>query len=151
MEARSVLVTGSSRGLGKELAKAFGKDIYEQKTLLGVDLVKNSVILRQDVAEKDIINALTEHENLPSRIIVTPIGGQGFIFGRGNQQISAKIINLVGKNNIDIIATYSKIQSLPKPRLLVDTGSEDLNTQFFGYVKVLVDFDTYIMVRIEPV
>ncbi|NHJ03053.1 MAG: ATP-NAD kinase [Candidatus Heimdallarchaeota archaeon] len=135
----------------KMLAKAFGDNVYDQKTLLGIDLILNNMIIAKDVSENDILLALKKYKYDSVKIIVTPIGGQGFIFGRGNQQLSAKIIKDIGINNIEIVATQSKIQNLPKKRLFVDTGSKNLDKKLFGYMKVLIDFDMYIMIKIEPV
>ncbi len=135
----------------KMLAKAFGDNVYDQKTLLGIDLILNNMIIAKDVSENEILLALKKYKYDSVKIIVTPIGGQGFIFGRGNQQLSAKIIKDIGINNIEIVATQSKIQNLPKKRLFVDTGSKNLDKKLFGYMKVLIDFDMYIMIKIEPV
>ncbi len=135
----------------KMLAKAFGNEIYAQKSLLGIDIILNNSIRISDATENEILEILKGEDYKSVKIIVTPIGSQGFIFGRGNQQLSAKIIELIGIENIVVIATQSKIQTLPRSRLYVDTGSEDLDKKFFGYIKVLVDFDTFIMIKIEPV
>ena len=143
-------ILGSGSTL-KMLAKAFGNEVYAQKSLLGIDIIQNNLIWINDATENDILKILEEKKFDSVKIIITPIGSQGFIFGRGNQQLSAKIIELVGLENIVVIATQSKIQTLPRSRLYVDTGSEDLDKKFLGYIKVLVDFDTYIMVKIEPV
>ena len=93
-------------------------DLLDQKkTLLGVDLFLNKKIIAKDVNEKQILQAIN---GKATKIIVTPIGGQGFIFGRGNQQISAKVIRQVGLDNIVVVATKSKLDRLKSLR--VDTG-----------------------------
>ena len=110
-------------------------DLLDQKkTLLGVDLFQNKKITMKDVSEKQILQAIN---GKPSKIVVTPIGGQGFIFGRGNQQISAKVIRQVGLDNIVVVATKSKLDRLKSLR--VDTGDSELDDQFrTGGIRVLL-------------
>ena len=76
-----------------------------------------------------------------AQIIVTPIGGQGFIFGRGNQQISAKVIRQVGLDNIVVVATKSKLDRLKSLR--VDTGDSELDKEFSARgIRVVTDYKT---------
>jgi predicted polyphosphate/ATP-dependent NAD kinase len=107
----------------------------DKKTLLGVDLLCNNRIAARDVNESEILSLIKGKE---VTIIVTPIGGQGFIFGRGNQQISPKVIKQVGVGNMIVIATKNKLQSLGKLR--VDTGDPSLDKVLRGHVKVIVDY-----------
>lgn len=93
-----------------------------EKTLLGVDVVKNGKLLIKDASEKDLL-AMLESETAV-KIILSPIGAQGFILGRGSQQISAAVIEHIGEENLIIVSTPHKLAELP--RLLVDTG--DLKT-----------------------
>jgi len=98
-------------------------DLLDQKkTLLGVDLFLNKKIVSHDVTEKQISGAIRGRK---AQIIVTPIGGQGFIFGRGNQQISPQVIRQVGLDNILVVATESKLRGLKSLR--VDTGDAHLD------------------------
>jgi predicted polyphosphate/ATP-dependent NAD kinase len=112
-------------------------DLLEQKkTLLGVDLFGGKKLIASDVNEKQIGEAISGKH---AQIIVTPIGGQGFIFGRGNQQISSKIIRQVGLNNIIVVATTSKLRSLKS--LKVDTGDAKLDENFRAKkIKVIADY-----------
>jgi len=116
----------------------------EKKTLLGVDLLLNGRIIAHDVNEKKILEMI---HGKKSKIIVTPIGGQGFIFGRGNQQISAKVIEEVGIENIVVIATKHKLRGLRKLR--VDTGSPDLDRRLRGYMRVIVDYGEEMVMPVE--
>lgn len=114
------------------------------KTLLGVDLFLNKKMTAKDVNERQILEAIRGKK---AHIIVTPIGGQGFIFGRGNQQISSKVIRQVGLDNITVIAAKSKIENLRSLR--VDTGDPDLDYEFRKRkIKVIID---YKMERLMPV
>ncbi|MDR0373431.1 MAG: ATP-NAD kinase family protein [Nitrososphaerota archaeon] len=121
-------------------------DLLDQKkTLLGVDLFLDKKIIAQDVNEKQILEQLN---NRPAKILITPIGGQGFIFGRGNQPISAKVIRQVGIGNIIIIATKSKLDRLN--HLRVDTGDVALDAEFRGQgVRVIFDYKTTQRMAVE--
>lgn len=103
-------------------------------TLLGVDVVLNGVVLAKDVTESDLLR-LTDGK--PAKIVVSVIGGQGYILGRGNQQISPRLIRRVGKDNIIIVATRQKLLQLRGRPLLVDTGDAELDAELSGYVKVV--------------
>jgi predicted polyphosphate/ATP-dependent NAD kinase len=121
-------------------------DLLDQKkTLLGVDLFQDKKIIAKDVSEKQILQAT---DGKVARIIVTPIGGQGFIFGRGNQQISAKVIRQVGLDNITVASTKSKLDRLRSLR--VDTGDSALDEQFrMRGIRVVVDYKTTKEMSIE--
>ena len=121
-------------------------DLLDQKkTLLGVDLFQNKKIIAKDVGEKQILQALY---GKAARIIVTPIGGQGFVFGRGNQQISAKVIRQVGLENIVVVATKGKLDRFESLR--VDTGEVELDEQFkMSGIKVVSDYKTTKEMSIE--
>lgn len=106
-------------------------------TLLGIDIVKDKQLLASDVNEKEILKHIEDNE---AKIIVTVIGGQGYVFGRGNQQISSDVIRKVGKSNIKIIATKKKLMSLGEKPLLVDTGNDEVNAMFSGYTMVRTSY-----------
>jgi len=114
-------------------------------TLLGVDVIQDKKLIANDVTENrlmDIIRGKT------ARIVVTAIGGQGHIFGRGNQQLSPRVLRQVGKKNITVIATKEKLISLSDRPLLVDTGDEDLNDELSGYIRVTTGFRDYVMYKV---
>jgi len=116
--------------------RTIGDLLDQKKTLLGVDLFQNKRIIAADVNEKQI---LEDTKGQAARIIVTPIGGQGFIFGRGNQQISSKVIRQVGLGNIVVVATKSKLDRLKSLR--VDTGDPELDKDLRAHeINVVIDY-----------
>jgi len=84
-----------------------------------------------------------------AKIVVTVIGGQGYIFGRGNQQISPRVIERVGRENINVIATKQKIAALGGKPLLVDTGSEETNAMLAGYMRVVTGYNEQIAIKVS--
>jgi len=115
-------------------------------TLLGVDVVLDGSIICQDASEKDLLAVQANH---PCRLIVTPTGGQGFLLGRGNQQLSPEVLRGVGRENLMVIATQEKLAELKNQLLLVDTGDPEVDALLTGYVKVWTGFKTAAMVAIR--
>ncbi|MBC8401109.1 MAG: ATP-NAD kinase family protein [Candidatus Marinimicrobia bacterium] len=116
------------------------------KTLLGVDLLYNRQLVEQDLNEAELLMAIAGKK---TKIIVTPIGGQGFIFGRGNQQISPTVLRQVGRDNLQIIATRRKILELEGRSLLIDTGNAELDRVLAGYYKIITGFNDRIVYKAE--
>src|SRR5690554_213451 len=113
-------------------------------TLLGVDLLLNGQLLATDVTAGDIRRALDQHSG-EVRIIITAIGGQGHIIGRGNQQLTPDILRRVGRENIQVIATREKILALQSRPLLVDSNDPELDKSFAGYLPVITGYRERVM------
>jgi len=116
-----------------------------EKTVLGVDIYKDKRVIK-DVNERRI-----KHEVKDWRrcwIVLSPIGRQGMLLGRGNQQISPEVINHVGKEHIIIAATKSKIQSIEGGVLRVDTGDQEVDKMLRGYIKVATDYREWRLMEI---
>jgi len=124
--------------------RTIGDLMDTKKTLLGVDLFLNKKLIAEDANEKQILEQI---KGKTAQIIVTPIGGQGFIFGRGNQQISPKVIGEVGRDNVVVVATEGKLRGLESLR--VDTGDSSLDDALRGQIKVITDYKKEHMMRIE--
>ncbi len=102
-------------------------------TLIGVDLIKDGKLIAKDIYGSQILDII---KGKKTELIVTITGGQGFLFGRGNQQITPEIIKEIGKENITIVATKEKIFSLRGQNILIDTGDRELDAELEGYYKV---------------
>jgi len=104
-------------------------------SLLGVDVVKDGQIIAQDVSEAQILKLLADGGS--ARIVLSIVGGQGFLLGRGNQQFSPAVIRRVGRDAIDIFCSTAKLAELVPVVLTVDTGDPDLDVDLAGYVQVI--------------
>lgn len=107
-----------------------------EKTLLGVDVIKEGKVLIKDASENDLLELLDREKKV--MIILSPIGAQGFILGRGNQQISAAVIRKVGIDRLIIISTPHKLAEIPY--LMVDTGDEELDGALAGKRQVVTGY-----------
>lgn len=115
-------------------------------TLLGIDIIKDKKLIKSDANEREILDIIGDSK---TKIIVTIIGGQGYIFGRGNQQISGEVIKKVKKENVQIIASKNKLLSLEGRPLLVDTGDDEVNNIFNGYMKVVISYYGEAVERVQ--
>jgi predicted polyphosphate/ATP-dependent NAD kinase len=114
-------------------------------TLVGVDLVRNKKLVGKDLNEESLLSRIRDGE---SRIIVTPVGGQGYIFGRGNQPISPRLIRRAGRDSILLVATPQKINSLRGRPMLVDTGDAKLDHLLSGYYKITTGYRSRSIYRV---
>jgi predicted polyphosphate/ATP-dependent NAD kinase len=132
MQPEKIYVIGSGT-----TTRAIMDQLHLPNTLLGIDVVRDRQLVASDVTEKQLLELIDSRE---AEIIVTPIGGQGYIFGRGNQQLSPAVIKKVGPKNIKVIATSDKVNSLPDRHLRVDTGSEEVDKVLRGYIRVMTSY-----------
>ena len=115
-------------------------------TLLGIDAVRDGRATGSDLNERQILDML---EAGPAKIVVTAIGGQGYIFGRGNQQMSPQVLRKVGPQNVIVVATRNKLLALGEGPLRVDTGDEDLDARLSGHVQVITGLRERTVVRVS--
>ena len=106
--------------------EAIAHRIGVPKTLLGVDAIRNGVLVAADADEKTLLALARQEDEV--RIVLSPIGAQGFILGRGNQQVSAGLVRYVGIKNLILVATPHKLQETPE--LYIDSGDPDLDKEF---------------------
>jgi predicted polyphosphate/ATP-dependent NAD kinase len=125
----------------KRLAELLGV----KKTVLGVDIYASGEATL-DVNEKMILEKVKDWQN--TWIVLSPIGHQGILLGRGNQQISPEIIRRVGKQRIIVAATKNKLVHIDGGLLRVDTGDAELDTMLRGYIRVVTDYKEW---RLMPV
>ncbi|MEM3883077.1 MAG: ATP-NAD kinase family protein [Candidatus Methanomethyliaceae archaeon] len=139
MEDNTVYILGPG-----STVKAIMERLGLESTLLGVDIVADRKLIERDVGEREILEAIRGRR---ARVIVSPIGRQGFIFGRGNQQISGRVLRAVGKENVLVISTREKLEGIEYLR--IDTGDPEVDRLFQGGLKVLVDYGVFKMMMVK--
>jgi predicted polyphosphate/ATP-dependent NAD kinase len=81
-----------------------------------------------------------------TKIIISPIGGNAFIFGRGNQEFSPAVLKLVEKEAIIVVATRDKINKVTCLR--VDTNDTEVDKRLKGYMKVVTHYNEEVMMKV---
>ncbi|MDN3487802.1 MULTISPECIES: ATP-NAD kinase family protein [unclassified Pseudoalteromonas] len=137
MDADTLYVMGSGSTVG-----AVMEEMGLENTLLGVDLVEDQALVGQDLTAQQLLELTKERE---TKLVITLIGGQGHIFGRGNQQLSPALIKAIGRDNIIVVATKTKLQALNGRPLICDTGDSKLDDELSGYIRVTSGFNDHIM------
>lgn len=160
MEADVIYLIGS----GSTTAEIMSQ-LALPNTLLGVDVVYNQQLLASDVDEATILNTIKDK---PAKIVVTVIGGQGHVFGRGNQQLSARVIkrvinprartavmaaeamdDAVKRENIIIVASNEKLRSLNKRPMIADTGDASLDERLSGLYAVITGYQQKTLYKLN--
>jgi len=123
------------------------KKIEIENTILGIDAVYKKKVIGKDLNEKEILKLLKIYPK--TKIVLSPIGSQGFILGRGNLQLSPKVVNRIGINNIIVISSPSKLSSTPIIR--IDTGDNKLDQKFIDheFMMVVIGYRLSRVVRIQ--
>jgi predicted polyphosphate/ATP-dependent NAD kinase len=125
--------------------RALAQRLGIAKTLVGVDVLRDGKLVAQDVTQAQLLALI---ETAPAKIIVTPIGGQGFLFGRGNQQIGPEVIRRVGHENIIVVSTSDKLNALRLQPLLVDTGDDEMDAMLAGHFTVITGYHERTVYRV---
>jgi len=121
------------------------EELSLDNTLLGVDLVQDQMIVANDVTEPQLWEYISHRDINTTKLVITLIGGQGHIFGRGNQQLSPRVIRAIGKENITIIATKTKLSALEARPLIADTGDVELDQYLSGYMTVTTGYNDHVL------
>ncbi len=116
-----------------------------ENTLLGVDAICQQELIANDLTEPQLWQLLAGYSQGQVKLVITLIGGQGHIFGRGNQQLSPRVIRAIGKENIIIIATKTKLNALQARPLIADTGDSELDIALSGYLPVTTGYNDQVL------
>jgi predicted polyphosphate/ATP-dependent NAD kinase len=126
--------------------QAVARALRVEKTLLGIDAVVDGKVVGADLAEREILALLDRHPDC--RLVLSPIGAQGFVLGRGNQQLSPAVIRRIGAANILVLSTPAKLARTPVLRF--DTGDASLDSDMISrkFFEVIVGYRRTRMVRV---
>jgi predicted polyphosphate/ATP-dependent NAD kinase len=116
-----------------------------ENTLLGTDLIKDGEVVASDCSAQQLLELVGD---APFKIVITPIGGQGHLLGRGNQQLSPQLIQKVGLPGLYVVATRSKIVGLNGRPLIIDSGDPELDRKLTGVVTVHTGYRDAVIYRV---
>jgi predicted polyphosphate/ATP-dependent NAD kinase len=114
-------------------------------TLLGVDAVEDGRLVGRDLRAAQLIELV---DKTPARLVIGVVGGQGYLFGRGNQQLSPAVIRRIGLERIEIVASAQKLFALDPLVLRVDTGDPDLDAALSGFRRVRVGSNRFLVIDV---
>ena len=117
-------------------------------TLLGFDLVRGGELLQADANAQQISEVMDHHQG-PITVLITAIGGQGHILGRGNQQLTPALIRRIGRDNFQVLASKGKLSGLAGRPLLVDSNDAALDAQWQGFIAVTTGYRDQVMYRVS--
>lgn len=115
-------------------------------TLLGVDIIRAGEVVAADVSAEQILQVIAD---APAKALITVIGGQGHLLGRGNQQFSPAVIRRLGRDNFVVAATRAKVAALNGRPLLVDTGDPQLDQQLCGLIPVVAGYEDTLLMQLS--
>ncbi len=118
-------------------------------TLIGIDAVYQKQLIGKDLNEMAILKLLQQFKPQNTKLILTPISGQGILLGRGNQQISPNVLRLLGKENFIIIACTNKLVELHGKPFCLDTGYPEIDIALRGYYPVVTGYKEEVVYKVD--
>lgn len=137
-----LMLAGPGSGIARWMAS-----LNLPNTLIGFDAILNGELIQSDLTANDIRALIKQYPDL--YVVITPTGHQGFLLGRGNQQLAADIIKQLDKSQWLIVASQSKLQSLQQQPLLVDTNDAELDRQLAGFYPVITAWHHQVLYPIS--
>ena len=124
-----------------------GRRLGFQKTLLGIDATVGGKPVAFDLNEQEILALLDKYNK--RKLVLSPIGAQGFVLGRGNLQISPKVIRKIDRGNLIVLATPAKLSRTSLLRF--DTGCPTLDRELGGngYLPVITGYHRRRLVKVS--
>ena len=128
--------------------RPIGESMGVAGSLLGIDVAQGRSLLVKDATESQLREVVAQ-ARVPVYLVLTPIGGQGYVLGRGNQQLSPAVLRKIDKRNIMIVSAPGKLAALAGQPLLLDTGDAALDRELSGYYRVITGFRQSSFYRVE--
>ena len=124
------------------------RELQCEGSLLGVDIVQQGALVATDVSSTQL-ESVVNHHNGPIKLILTAIGGQGHILGRGNQQLTPAVLKRIGRDNIWVVSTARKLHALNNKPLLLDTNDSQLDQSWSGLIPVVTGYQKQVLYRVS--
>jgi len=129
------------------IAKELYVSTSSDNSLLGFDVYLNEICIAKDADQQTLSNIVGSHEG-DIRLLITPIGGQGYLLGRGNQQLSVDCLKRIGRDRLWVVSTKSKLQNLKGKPLLMDSNSAELDKAWAGVIPIITGYNDEILYRL---
>jgi len=126
--------------------KAIASKLGIEKTLLGFDAVLNGKVIGKDLSESDIKKLIATFKDV--YVVLSIIGGQGYLIGRGNQQLTPEVLRLLGKDRIIVVSSRSKLSRVRY--LLIDSGDVEVDRELSGFYRVITGFGEMYVIKALP-
>lgn len=126
--------------------KAIAAKLGINKTLLGFDAIHNGKLIGKDLTAEDIRRLINMYGEV--YVVLSIIGGQGYLIGRGNQQLTPEILKALGRERIIVVSTKSKLARLK--RLLIDSGDIEVDKKLSGYYRVITGYGEISIIKAVP-
>ncbi|TNF90494.1 MAG: ATP-NAD kinase [Gammaproteobacteria bacterium] len=133
------VVLGPGGTLG-EIKRALGFE----GSLLGFDVWRAGQVVARDVDA-----AWLEAELAEARLILSFTRGQGFLIGRGNQQLAPDFLRRIGRQSLWVVGTRTKLTSLEGRPLLMDTDDPALDQAWSGLIEVITGYQDTMLYRLS--
>jgi len=130
-------------GPGSTLA-AVKRRLGVEPTLLGFDVILQDRTVRHDADAR----TLRTHVDADTVVVLSFTRGQGFLIGRGNQQLTPDVLRIIGRENIWVAASRTKLRSLEGRPLLVDSGAEDVDAKLHGLIAIVSGYEDALLYRV---
>lgn len=141
MDADSYYLMSSGTTISKIMS-----ELMLDHTVLGIDIIRNKKLVAKDVNEQEILDILGDEQ---AKLILTPMGGQGYILGRANQQLSARVLAHVDQKDITIVATSGKLRTIGARPFLIYTLDDETDERLTAYYRVITSYRQEAMHKAE--
>ncbi len=125
---------------------SLGSRLGVDKTLLGIDAVAGGQLVGKDLNERELLDLIRRYPHV--KLVLSPIGAQGFVLGRGNLPLSPEVIGMIGGENLIVVSTPAKLARTPLLRF--DTGDAALDAVLTrkGFLPVVIGYHLSRLVRV---
>ncbi|HUR25923.1 MAG TPA: NAD(+)/NADH kinase [Candidatus Thermoplasmatota archaeon] len=121
---------------------------WGKPTLLGVDAIQGSRITAIDLDDRQIADLVEKQLAAGGnvRVVLSTIGGQGMLLGRGTQMFRPEVLKKIGWDSLRVVAPPEKLLGLRA--LHVDTGDPEFDLTAPKHIRVTTGWNESRMMRL---